>query len=138
MVYIIIGIILITYILFLIRNIYMLIHKQNLYDAIKNKKILKLSSKKFIDFKNDYDFIKFLILSESVEIGIDNILSKPSEKAKLYANIMLKQNIENHKEFIDKEKKNVLNKILKSKKYIIVNIISSFLVIFSFFVIFFC
>ena len=113
------------------------IHKQNLYDAIKNKKILKLSSKKFIDFKNEYDFIKFLILSESVEIGIDNILSKPSEKAKLYANIMLKQNIENHKEFIDKEKKNVLNKILKSKKYIIVNIISSFLVIFSFFVIFF-
>lgn len=137
MAYVIITLILIIYIFSLIKNIYLLIHKQNLYSAIKNKKILKLSSEKSINFKDDYDFVKFAILKESVETGIENILTKPSEKAIKYVNIMLEKNIENYEEFINQEKQNILKRLSKSKINLLINMIISLLVIITSIVIIF-
>lgn len=121
-------IILIFYFLYLVLNIINLHGKNKIYYAIKNRKKILMSNDKYLDMNNDYDFVKYIILTEYIKYG-EAIYSNSSKKAILCANIMLEKNIQKYKDFLDKEKENILNKLKESKKLLIFRIIISTIVI---------
>ena len=76
---IIVLVILTAYLASFIKNIATYGQKNRLFNAIKYRKVLKLSDEKQLNLDDDYDFIKLLVISEHIAFG-EKIFSNPSKR----------------------------------------------------------
>lgn len=117
-----------AYLLSMIKNIIVYKHKEDMFRAIKYRKKLKLSNKKYLDLNNDYDFIKLLLLSEHLAYG-EAIYTNPSERLIKCANIISSNEAEKYQDFLNKEKQKILSKIKQNKRILFIKILIAIIII---------
>lgn len=125
---IIVLIILTAYLASFIKNIATYGQKNRLFNAIKYRKVLKLSDEKQLNLDDDYDFIKLLVISEHIAFG-EKIFSNPSKRIITCANILSNNNAENYQNFLNEEKEKILTKINENKRIIVTKLIVSLIII---------